>query len=291
MFKKLLLSLLVILCYVQTHAQSGYTVQVKIKNATDTVCYLGYPYGDKKYVQDTATVEKGNVFTFHKADTLDEGIYFIYTPGNVYFEIIGDNQDIYLETDTTDLVKNLKVKGSPGTVLFRDFQLFMRESQQQAAALTEKIKTDKANEESYREQLSALDKKVKDYRKQLVDNNSSSFAAKLIKATIDIEVPESPKDENGKEIDPAFRFNYYRTHFFDNTDFSEPGMLRTPILHQKITEYLEKLTYKHPDSIAKAAHYIIEKAKADKEVFRYCVVSISNKYETSNIMGMDKVFV
>lgn len=283
--------LLLILFAATAQAQNGYTIQVKIKNTVDTVAYLGYPYGDKKYVQDTARVQKGNIFTFHKKDTLETGIYFVYTPNNIYFEIIADNQEIYLETDTTDLVKNLKVKGSQGTQLFRDFQLFMKNSQQEAGAISEKMKADKANEEQYREQLRALDKKVKDYRQQLIENNSDLFVAKLIKATVDIEVPEGPKDSEGNELDPTFRYQYYKSHFFDNVDFSEPGMLRTPIFHQKITEYLDKLTYKHPDSIVKAAHFIIEKARANKEVFRYCVVSISNKYETSNIMGMDAVFV
>src|SRR5690606_27345192 len=226
MINKILLPLLGIIFFAgHAEAADGYTITVKIKNTIDTVCYLGYPYGDKKYVQDTARIEKGNTFTFHKADTLEEGVYFIYTPNNIYFEIIGDNQKIHLETDTTDLIGHLKVEGSPGTALFRDFQLFMKESQQEAARLSEKIKTDKANEQKYREELAALDKKVKDYRKNLVEKNSGLFAAKLIKATIDIEVPESPKDENGNETDPAFRFNYYKKHFFDNIDFSEAGML------------------------------------------------------------------
>jgi len=272
-------------------AENGYTIKVKIKNTKDTVCYLGYPYGDKKYVQDTAKISNGNMFTFHKNDTLQEGIYFIYTPNNIYFEIIGDNQDISIETDTTDLIKNLKVEGSPQTKIFRDFQLFMRENQLNASELNSKMKSDKANEEKYREELIQIDKNVKSYRSNLIQEHSDLFVSKLIKSTIEINVPESPKDASGKETDPNFRFNYYRQHYFDNIDFSEPAMLRTPVFAQKINEYLDKLTYKHPDSIIKSAHFIIEKARANEDVFRYCVVSISNKYETSNIMGMDAVFV
>lgn len=291
-FKNLTLALITILLSITSVvAQNGYTIKVKINNTKDTVCYLGYPYGDKKYVQDTAKVEKGNTFTFHKADTLEEGIYFIYTPNNVYFEIITDNQNISLETDTIDLIKNLKIKGSKQTEIFRDFQLFMRENQQKASSLTTKMKEDKSNEEKYRSELILIDRNVKDYRNKLIEDNKDLFVAKLIKSTIEIEVPESPKDASGKEIDPNFRFNYYRQHYFDNIDFSESAMLRTPILTQKINEYLDKLTYKHPDSLIEAAHFIIEKAKTNKDVFRYCVVSISNKYETSNIMGMDAVFV
>ena len=53
----------------------------------------------------------------------------------------------------------------------------------------------------------------------------------------------------------------------------------------------KKMTVKHPDSIVSSARTIIEKARANDEVFRYCVVHITSKYETSQIMGMDAVFV
>ncbi len=273
------------------HSQTEYKIDVKIKNTKDTICYFGYPYGDKKFVQDTAIVQNGDLFTFQKTDTLDKGIYFIYTPNNIYFEIIVDNQEISIETDTVDLIHSMKIKGSKESTLFKDFQIFMSESQQKAADLSAKMKSDPANEEKFKSELMALDKEVKAYRSNLIENNSDMFVAKLIKSTIEIEVPESPKDEVGNEIDPNFRFKYYRQHYFDNLDFSEPAFLRSPILHQKITEYLDKLTYKHPDSIIAASHFIIEKARANDEVFRYCVVSLSNKYETSKIMGMDAVFV
>lgn len=35
-------------------ADDAYEIKVKIKNYKGNVCYLGYPYGDKKYLADTA---------------------------------------------------------------------------------------------------------------------------------------------------------------------------------------------------------------------------------------------
>lgn len=285
----LLLSIFVL--HSNAYSQDQYKITVKIKNTIDSVCYLGYPYGSKKYLLDTAKIRNGDTFTFSKVDTLEMGVYFIYTPNNIYFEIIGDSQDISLETDTVDLVNNLKITGSPQTQMFKDFQVFMGKSQLKAKSLSEKIKSDPDNSDKYKQELKDLDVEVKAYRSNLLDENSDLFISKLIRSTIDIPVPESPKDVEGKEIDPTWRYRYYKDHYFDNIDFSEPGMLRTPVFHQKIEEYLDKLTYKHPDSIIASAHIIIEKSMANQEVFRYCVVTLSNKYETSNIMGMDAVFV
>jgi hypothetical protein len=54
---------------------------------------------------------------------------------------------------------------------------------------------------------------------------------------------------------------------------------------------MDNLTYQIPDSLIQSAKYIIEKAKVEKEVFRYCVIHLTSTYETSKIMGMDAVFV
>jgi thiol-disulfide isomerase/thioredoxin len=54
---------------------------------------------------------------------------------------------------------------------------------------------------------------------------------------------------------------------------------------------MNQLTPQTPDSIMASADTIIEKSRADKEVFKYCVATLANEYETSKIMGFDAVFV
>ena len=56
-------------------------------------------------------------------------------------------------------------------------------------------------------------------------------------------------------------------------------------------QYLDKMTAKNPDSIIVSANTLIEKAKANEEIFRYVVSHVTSKYERSKIMGMDAVFV
>ncbi|MDZ7607013.1 MAG: DUF5106 domain-containing protein [Cyclobacteriaceae bacterium] len=276
-------------------ADDAYEIKVKIKNYKGDVCYLGYPYGDKKYLADTAQKNDQGVFVFSGSKPLDGGLYFIYAapPASLYFDIVVAEPTFTLETDTLDIVGNMKSSGSLENELFFGFQRFMRDKQKQATDLSEKLKntTDQAEKDKITAQLSSLDTEVKTYRDELIQKNPKAFAAKFIKSTIAVEVPVSPKGADGKDIDPNFGYKYYKEHYFDYMDFSDPKMLRTPNFYQKVDEYLEKMTVKHPDSIISSAHIIIEKSRADKEVFRYCVVNITYKYETSNIMGMDAVFV
>jgi len=274
---------------------SAYKIEVEVDNFQGKVCYLGYPYGPKKYLADTAEINSQGKFVFEGEKPLDGGLYFIYSPApeSLYFDLIVAESEFSLETDTLDLIANMKTQGSLENEVFFNFQRFMREKQVLGSDLSETLKNsvEQVEKDQLTEQLKSLDADVKSFRSDLLAKYSTTFVAAFIKSTIPIEVPEAPKDENGKDIDPNFAYKYYKEHYFDHIDFSDKKMLRTPGFHEKIEDYLEKMTVKHPDSIISSAHTIIDKAKANDEIFRYCVVHITSKYETSNIMGMDAVFV
>ena len=278
--------------YSQTNA---YSITVKVDKFQGEVCYLGYPYGDKKYLADTAQINESGEFVFEGSEPLDGGLYFVYSPppASLYFDVVVAEPEFSLSTDTLDVISSMKSEGSVENEIFFDFQRFMRQKQSLGNSLSEKIKTtpDGPEKETLQTQLKTLDAEVKNYRSSLIEKHPDAFATKFIRSTITVEVPEAPKDAQGKALDPNFAFNYYKQHYFDYIDFSDKKMLRTPNFYAKITDYLEKMTVKHPDSIIASLHVIIEKARANDEVFRYCVQNLTHKYETSNIMGMDAVFV
>jgi peroxiredoxin len=105
-----------------------------------------------------------------------------------------------------------------------------------------------------------------------------------------IDIPEAPVLADGKK-DSTFAYRYYKAHFFDNVDFGDDRMLRTPIFHNLIKEYMEKMTAQIPDSINVSADYLADKANANPEMFKYIIYWLTYTYESSNIMGMDAVFV
>ena len=92
--------------------------------------------------------------------------------------------------------------------------------------LTEKI--DKATEE------------VLDYQKNIASAHSNMLVGKIVKMSMDIEIPEPPKDESGNVIDSNFRFLYFRSHFWDNIDLNDDRLVRTPVFHNKLQQYFGK---------------------------------------------------
>ncbi len=272
----------------------GYEIKVHINGLKDTVCYLGNHYGDKQYIRDTSRLDKDGWCLFHGKDSLPGGIYLVVMPNKTYFEILVNEQKFTVETDTLDFITNFKSTNSLENKLFNEHQRFIIEKSKETQGMKTRLDINKNNPDSakaIRERISVVDKEVKTYRLKLMADYPKTLIAKLFKTMSEPEIPEPPKDDKGNITDSSFQFRYYKAHFWDNVDFSDERILRTPIFQNKIKTYTTQLTAQTPDSIIPSLDTIIEKAKANKEVFKYCVATLTNFYETSNIMGFDKVFV
>ncbi|MBP6532771.1 MAG: DUF5106 domain-containing protein [Bacteroidia bacterium] len=273
---------------------NGYEIKIRIEGLRDTGLYLGNHYGDKQYVRDTIRLDQNGWGTFKGPDSLPGGIYLIILPNKTYFEILANEQKFTIETDTVDYVQHMKVTGSVENKLFNDHQKYIIEKSKETQSIKARLDANKDNKDSaavLREQLNSADKDVKAYRMKIVTEYPNTFMAKIIKTMAEPDVPEAPKDANGVITDSSFQFRYFKAHFFDNVDFSDERLLRTPIFQGKIKTYTQQLTVPLPDSLIQSVDTIIIKARANREVFKYCVATLANFYETSNIMGYDKVFV
>jgi peroxiredoxin len=289
------LLLLIIVSSCVGYSQNAYAYHLRIKGMEDTVIYFGHHYGDKQYVIDTiATNEKGEAL-ISGTQPLSGGIYLIVFPKlkNRYFELIINEPKFSLETDTADFIKNMKFSGSnENAVFYKDLQ-FITAKRKEAEPLREKLKTLDGNSnemKQVKEQLNAINMQVEDSRKKIREEHSDLFYAKFLLALEDIKIPEAPLNQDGTK-DSTFAYRYIRNHYFDNFDFSDVRFLRTNLVHTKVKRYLDNYVPKIPDSINVALDFIIEKASANDEVFKYIVVTMLNEYANSKIMGMDAVYV
>ena len=276
----------------------NYNIKLQIENLGDSTVYLGYYYGDKQYAKDTLTLDKKGRGVFSGNDTLKGGIYFILVPGNMFFEIVIDkDKDFSLSTvydgDAGSLTKKLSSKGSKDMDMYLSYQKFMTKQGELAIALRKKLKdNDNEDEVSHiKDSLQVLHNEVKAKWLEVETEHPNSLLTSILLCNKEIEIPEPPKDENGNITDSSFQYNYYKKHYFDYVDFSDERLLRTQFYHPKIDRYFEKLIIPMPDSVIKESRMLLEKASANEEIFKYTLQLLFNKYNNSNIMGMDKVFV
>ena len=84
--------------------------------------------------------------------------------------------------------------------------------------------------------------------------------------------------------------NTLKLIIWDDVDFSDARINYTPLYHNKLEKYFKSVIYPMPDSIIKEVDYVVEKSKANDDIFKYTVHYLLGYYERSKIMGMDGIF-
>jgi peroxiredoxin len=283
---------------IQTLAQkpgpkpTGHDIRFKVNGYKDSTCIIAHYYGDNQYIpKDTAKFDSKGNLQFKGKKELPEGVYLLVLPKNKYVEFLVGEQFQSLEFDSNDAIGTMKIKEGKENVVFYDYQRLMAYKNKEASPIRQALGKTKNPDStaSLKKKLEAIDKEVKVFREKLFRENPGSLAVKLFKAAQDPEVPEAPILSNGRK-DSLFQFRYYKAHYFDNMDLDDDRMMRTPLFHNKLEQFITKMTLQIPDSINHSADFVLAKAKS-KEIFKYVVWWVTNHYEKSQIMGMDAVFV
>lgn len=279
-------TILLILLFISTRT-SGQEITLKVSGIQDSVAYLGYHFADKRFVADTLTVRNETVVA---NGDYKPGMYFLYTP-TVYFEFIVNEPVIELQTSGPNYAENLEVVRSEENKVLKEMQMYISGSRSEVSALKQELDAsgDSTKRTEITARIQATDQSVKDFQRALIQQNPGTFVSKLVAAMMRPEIPESLLGQgDGRESE---RYLYYKSHFFDGISVADPDLIRTPVLHQKVNEYLDRVIFQEPDSVIKEVDWLIDEAAGEEEVYRYYLVTLSNKYETSPIMGHDEVFV
>lgn len=306
-FKKFLLPALGILLGANfLHGQSSTKAPVKqqpldmkvhVAGLKSGQCLLGYHYGDKNAIVDTAQIDANGNMEFRADTALPGGIYFVILPSKKYFEVIlTDVQKFSVETDTIDFIRSMKITGSNENKYFYEYLNYLTDQQKKVEPIQNQLKHTK-NKDSIamlQKKSAAIDSTVKAYKRAYYKTkHPETFMAEVLKAMDEPDqVPYSrfPKKANGT-IDSSYNYWNFRNHYWDGMDFTDDRLIRTPMYANKMKFFMERLTPPHPDSIMAAADWLIEKTRPSKELFKYTVANLTVNYETSKVMGYDAIFV
>ena len=282
-----------------SNVMAQHKINVKIDDYTNDTLILGYRLGKQTYVRDTLTQknDKGEFVFEDKDETLEGGIYLILTkPSNTYFEFLvpdkEDQKDIRIRTkiiNGNDMSTHLKIEGSADNKAFLDYLAFLRDMRAEDGKIAQEIGKEKNEDKKKELQLKreGLGKKVQQYQQGMIDKNPTFLSSALVKASIQPEVAADIKDDRTKS------FYWYRKHFWDNFNFADERMIRTPIFQDKINMYTEKLTVQAPDSVINAIDVMFKATLAGKndKMFQYIAAEMLNKYAKSKVICMDAVYV
>lgn len=268
-------------------------IKLKVTGQKDTTVFLIKYYGKNLLYADTAEMKNGLV-EFNGAKQ-KPGIVGLLLPGQKYFEFLYNNEEVQLETAGPDFVGNMKVKKSAENTIFMNYIQYINAERMKANSLSSKLDGLKKTDEAYKKithQMDSISKKVVAYQGNVVESNKDKLVSKIVKMSMDIKIPEAPRNADGSMKDSSFAYHYFRDHYFDNIDLKDDRLVNTSIFHNKLDYFFsDKMLLQQPDTIVKYAYRFCDQLDQKSEMFKYAVIHITSTFEKSKIMCMEKVFV
>jgi len=272
--------------------ENGYKLKIQIEGINNDTIYLANYFGNKLYYADTAYAQ-GNVVLF-EGDSLTGGKYAVILPDVKYFELILAEPFVSIKTNMENFLDGMEIIESKENMVFYDYVHFLADKKKEIEPYNLKLKEFAGSEEERKaiiENLKAINNQVLKEQKRIVSDNEELLVAKYINMGIKIDVPDAPKDENGKITDSLFQRRYYVNHYFDHFDFDDNRIVRDPIFYSKIDEFFTKVVYPSADSINYYGDKLIAKTNGTGDNFKFIAHYLISMYDKQKRMGLDAVFV
>lgn len=285
------------LCFLSTiNAQKGYEVKINLKNCKDTLAYLTFYQFDKNMIVDTCKNIKNGKIIFDGNKKLDKGIYSLVGQGkSIYFDFVIDEntQNLEINSDAdSNFRTDLTSKTSKQTDdFFKYIQYFEIQKNTFETYLQNTKGMSKKDSTNYvGEKQKLINENISTYEKDFIEKNKGSFISAALNLKIEKYLKDIPKASNGRP-DSIAVYNYYKNHYWEAVDFKDDGLIRTPFFANRIKRYFDSVIIRHPDSTIVEIDRIMKQTVEGSVMFKLLLAHFTSTYETSKIMGYDKVFV
>lgn len=286
----LLIGLLISFC---SFAQYDIAVKIDGLGCGDELLLANH-FGEKQYLRDTSTCEQGT-FHFKGSKSLESGVYLVVLPKKSYFEIlISEDEDQMKYTfgiDTGLTLESRVVGGSMENKLFMEFNKVAVVSGRKASKMRQAYdaEEDEKKKEKIKTDMMKITSEVNKERNKIATDYPDLFIAKLYKSVQEVEVAEVPEDMN-KDDAAEFKYLQARQHYWDNVDFSEDGLVRSPVFSGKLKRYFDLYMPPIPDTAIYLADDLINRIEkgGSQEQYKYTVHFLLSYFEDSKYLCFDK---
>ena len=294
--KKIILLLVVLFTFNTIKAQNAYDIKINLKHCKDTIAYLTFYQFDKNMIVDTCTNIKNGKIEFNGKKKLYKGIY----------SLVGQGKSIYFDFFVDDENQNLDISSESISNYKESLQCSNSKNQNDFFEYIKYFEVQKLDFESYLTKTKGLSKKdstdfmsgkqklinenIESYEKSFIQKNKGTFISDALNLKMEKYLKDIPKASNGR-LDSIAVFDYYKKHYWDEVDFKEDGLARTPFFYGRLTRYFESVVIRDPEAVSLEIDRIMNQAIEGSIMYKLLLANFVNKYETSKVMGFDKVFV
>jgi len=274
--------------------REGYHIEIACPSCHQDTIFLGNHYGNNQYYRDTAYLIQDTFYVFEGNKPLEPGVYLLIIPPNpprlVQF-IVNENEQEFALLLTQDSFPAVEeAVGSDDNQLFADYIKYLKVAELQRNQILVKYdgKEDPASQDSMRTDLIKLNAQVHGAQERLADLMPGSMSSLLIRSSWEPQIPQFTGDTQSVKLQ---NYHYYKDHYFDEIDFSDKRLIRTPFIHQKVFNYLEHLVSPEPDSLIQEMDMFLDKMKDNDELYKYFLIQFLNFSARSDIVGYDAIYV
>ena len=289
--KKLFLCLVCCFSLFRMEAQSGYEITINLKNCNDTLAYLTFYQMDKTMIKDTCKSIKNGKIVFKGKGKLDKGIYsLISQQKSIMFDFFIDDTTQKLELKSElgpNILTELTALNSTRENDFFNYIRFITQQNKEFADVRQKmeLKT-KKDTLALVEIQKKMENSIADYEEKFLLANKGSYIADVVNLKMEKVLKDKPKTP-----DAAAEVAYYRKHYWDNVDFHDDSTMRNPFFFKKLKKYFDNVLPIQADTVAVAIDKMMNQTLPESLFNKLMLAHFTYSYETSEIMGFDKVFV
>ncbi|MFN2440197.1 MAG: DUF5106 domain-containing protein [Chitinophagaceae bacterium] len=272
-------------------AQEGYEIKIALKPFKNQYVYLGHYYGKQLPIIDSVKLNERSEGIFKGTKKLGQGIYLIGYPDKARnFDMLVDkNQKFSIAADTNDISK-INFDNSPVNIEFQAYQRFMATNGRKLDELNKQrmTVTDPKDSPKIVAEMNALNTIIKNYRNASITKDPDGLLATLLKG---MKEPELPGNHPEAKKDSLFAYRYFKKHYWDDVNFADDRLTRTPFFEGRIDKYFEQLVYPAADSVIKEIDWMLSYASVNEEMQKFLLLKFVNRYLNQKYMWEDAVFV
>lgn len=295
--KYLPLTLVAFLLAAKVVVAEGYQIKLSLPQQKDTRIYLASYYGDRIFRVDSTETDAQGRATLAGDSPLDKGFYLLYLDKDHYFDFLVGKDQTFSILGGFQNGESQNFSGAPETEAFQEYQRFLAQQRKIQMNLQQEMQKYHSNPDSakqIRNRMMALNDQMQNYWDKQADKYKGTLYADFMRFMViphpgDIKVPAGVS--NPDSVKWAKEYAFRRDHFWDNFNFAQEGLIRTPLIKNRLDTYFDKVLIQNPDSIIGPAKKLIDKSKANDNVFRFMADYVLTHSANSQVMGMDKVFV
>lgn len=272
----------------------GFRITLNVPDLPDKNVILSHRLGLKFYTDDTVKTNVNGIAVFEGVNPMPEGMYQMVFPDKKFAEFFLDKNQIFtISTRAAAPADSLSFSGSPENSRFLEWQQKYANSRSHASQIQNRLKKGNLTPDS----MQLLNKELQQIQysnNRLWDSAIHDLAGTLpgnfIKGMKPVRIPVSLGKPDTQEHQMK-QYQFVRVHFFDDVDFKDERLLRTPLIETKLDQYFKQIVPPVPDTIIQDATQIIERTRSAKNMYQFVVQYLFNLYTDPQIMGTDAVYV